>query len=57
MEVVVVEVDGGPGMIVGQVFNLVNQGGGAGPGISPPRQQREEERKAREAAATKEAKQ
>jgi len=53
----IVEVDGGPGMIIGQVFNLVNQGGGAGPGISPSRQQREEERKAREAAATKEAKQ
>ena len=53
----IVEVDGGPGMVIGQVFNLVNQGGGAGPGISPSRQQREEERKAREAAATKEAQQ
>ena len=53
----IVEVQGGPGMVIGQVFNLVTQGGGAGPGISPSRQQREEERKAREAAATKEAQQ
>ncbi len=52
----IVDIQGGPGMIIGQVFNLVNQGGGAGPGISPSRQQKEEERKAREAAATKEAK-
>ena len=53
----IVEVEGGPGMVIGQVFNLLTQGGGAGPGISPSRQQREEERKAREAAATKEAQQ
>ena len=52
----IVDIQGGPGMIIGQVFNLVNEGGGAGPGISPSRQQKEEERKAREAAATKEAK-
>jgi hypothetical protein len=52
----IVDIQGGPGMIIDAVYNLVNQGGGAGPGISPSRQQREEERKAREAAATKEAK-
>lgn len=53
----IVEIQGGPGMVIDQVFNLVNQGGGAGPGISPSRQQREEERRAREEAATKEAQQ
>jgi hypothetical protein len=53
----IVDVQGKPGMVIGQVFNLKTQGGGAGPGISPSRQQREEERKAREAERTKEAKQ
>ena len=53
----IVEVEGGPGMVIGQVFNLKTQGGGAGTGIIPPRQQREEERKAREAERTKEAQQ
>ena len=53
----IVDVQDGPGMVIDQVFNLLTQGGGAGPGIVPSRQQREEERKAREAAATKEAQQ
>ena len=48
----IVDVQGGPGMVVGQVFNLVVPGG-AGDGIVPPRLQQEEERKKREAEGTK----
>ena len=44
-------------MVIGDVYLLVTQGGGAGTGIIPNRQQRIEERKRREEEATKEAEQ
>ena len=53
----IVELEGGPGMVIGDVYLLVTQGGGAGTGIIPNRQQRIEERKRREEEATKEAEQ